>query len=107
MKTEIKNDHHENNNEFNFIIVNEHFKTGDDVLFFGNDEKIIFIDCPVWFKTGDRLIDIYDLLVFAKLFPSKGVARKNWNRPGMPKGFEEFKNIGKHHKTITILNPIG
>lgn len=43
MKTEIKNAHCGNATDFNFIIVNEHFKSGDDVLFFGNDETIIFI----------------------------------------------------------------
>ncbi len=107
METEIKNSHYEKSTEFNFIITNEHFKSGDDVLFFGNDEKIIFIECPIWNKTGDRPIDIYDLLVYAGLFPSKGIARKNWNRSGIPLGFEQFKNIGKLKKSITILNPIG
>lgn len=106
MKTEIKFPGRGDTSDFNFIIVNEHFKPGDDVLFFGNNEKIIFIDCPVWHKTGDRFIDIYDLLVFAKLFSSKGVARKNWKRQGIPQGFEEFKNIGKFNKSMTIFNPI-
>ena len=106
MKVEIKNAHCENPNEFNFIIVNEHFRSGDDVLFFGNDEKVIFIECPMWHETGDRPIDIYDLLVFANIFPSKGIARKNWHRSGIPLGFEQFKNIGKLKRLITVLLPM-
>ncbi len=107
MKTEIKNSQCEKSTEFNFIIKNKHFKSGDEFLFFGNEDKIILIECPLLNKTGDKPIDIFDLLVFAKFFPSKGVARKNWHRQGMPQGFEEFKNIGKFKKSMTILNPIG
>lgn len=107
MKIEIKNSQCEIATEFNFIIKNEHFKSGDEFLFFGNDEKIIFIECPILNKTGDRPIDIFDLLVFAKFFPSKGVARKNWHRQSILQGFEEFKNIGKFSKSMTIFYPIG
>lgn len=66
--------------DFNFIIVNQHFRSRDDDLFFGNDERIIFIDCPVWFETGDRPIDMFDLLVFAELFRSKGDTKRNWKK---------------------------
>jgi len=103
MKTEIKNIHRDNGVDFNFIIINEHFRSGDDILFFENDEKIIFIE------QDDQLIDMFDLLVFAEIFRSKGDAKRNWKKSSrdIPKGFSEFKNIGKLNRKITIFNPIG
>lgn len=92
--------------EFNFVIVNQHFCSSDVELFF-DDEKVEYIKCPIDSGIGDRPIDMYDILVKVGIFKSKSIARKNWNRTGpqIPKGFSDFKGIGKLKRRITILNP--
>ena len=95
----------------NFIIYNLHFSRGDANLFFSNnkrilDEEVRLIRCPIYDGTGDKLINMFDILVKAQIFPSRNIARKNWKGCiDIPEGFSEFTKIGKHNKTITIFNP--
>jgi hypothetical protein len=53
------------------------------------------------------VVDIYDILVKASIFKSKGDARKNWTRTGkeIPWGFNDFENIGKLKHRIVIYKP--
>jgi len=64
-----------------------------------SDIDLFGLDNPIEFECHDFVT----LLVDAKIFPSKGQAKKaGWsNNNGIPPGFNEIR-IGKRH--ITILN---
>lgn len=90
--------------DLNFIVANGEELHTDASLFFS--DKNGKVHEPVIEITSDK--DMYDILVMADIFPSKGQARKNWTRTGaeIPKGFTDLTNIGKLRHRITILNPI-
>uniref|UniRef100_A0A6M3IKU5 Uncharacterized protein n=1 Tax=viral metagenome TaxID=1070528 RepID=A0A6M3IKU5_9ZZZZ len=83
----------------NFVIKNKYFETEKDLIphLFCNEVYEILED-----------IDMYDILVIAGIFKSKGDARKNWKRTKkeISKGYSEYKDIGKLHNQIFIFNPI-
>lgn len=81
----------------NYIVKNDKYRDGDDILFF-DGEEVCFID--------DNK-DMYDILVMAGLFKSKNQAKNNWTRTGkeIPKGFNDYMNIGKLNKRLTVFNP--
>jgi len=83
----------------NVIVRNVYLLPTDAKLFFG-DEPVEYIE--------DGL-DMYDVLVLAGIFSSKGQARKNWTRTdaNIPKGFSDFRNIGKLHKRLCLLRVHG
>lgn len=71
----------------------------EDFLQLESGEKVII---------GDYTADVLDLLVYLKIFPSRGQARKNWKGPiQFPPGFT-FWRVGKAEaqKLIAIWNPI-
>ena len=83
----------------NFVIKNENYETEKDLiprLFDNEDYKLL------------ENVDMYDILKIAGIFSSKGEARKNWKRTKqeIPKGYSEFRDIGKLHNQIFIFNPI-
>lgn len=91
--------------DFNFVITNENYEKNKDLLgsLFGDrDGKI---DPPVVEVSPTE--DMYDLLVRARVFPSRTIAKKQWTRTGreIPLGFSDLENLGKYHKRITIFNP--
>lgn len=90
--------------DLNFIINNGNELSNDSQLFFSDRSGIV--QEPVIEVSPDK--DIYDILVMANIFPSKGQAKKNWTRTdaAISEGFTDFKNIGKLRHRITILNPI-
>jgi hypothetical protein len=51
--------------------------------------------------------DMYDLLIRLGVFDSRSQAQKNWTRTGaeIPYGFNDFENIGKFNKRLTIWRP--
>ena len=84
----------------NVIVESDNVRPEDLWLFAGkdgqNDEEVMIISAAV---------DIFDLLIMLKAFPSKGQARKNWKHGDcMPKGWNEFK-VGKFKHHLCIWNP--
>lgn len=69
----------------------------------GDESRLFFSGEPV--ELVPPTTDMYDLLVRVGLFPSKGQARKNWQRTGpeIPWGFSDF--VFKKGRRITILRP--
>lgn len=84
----------------NYIVLNGNNERDDAELFFPS-EVVTYI-C-----VGGR-VTMWDILLHAGLFPSKGQARKNWTRTGadVPGGFSYFTHLGCAHSRLTILNPI-
>jgi len=79
----------------NVIIDNGGIDSSDFDLF-PADEKVVVLDPPV---------DMFDLLVMPKVFPSKGQARKNWKHSSLvPPGFSMWV-CGKDKRQLTILLP--
>lgn len=80
----------------NYILVNEH-RDGDleDSLFGEPVEHL------------EPNLDMYDVLVRAGVFSSKGQARKNWKQtgPSVPPGFNMW-TVGKTRKILAIWLPI-
>jgi hypothetical protein len=87
-------------NEFNFVVLNEFVRGDEGNLFFGGE--------PFEFEFVLPDADMFDLLVKAGCFSSKGQARKNWMRTGpkIPDGFSDFTGIGKLKKRVTVLKPM-
>jgi hypothetical protein len=85
-------------NELNVVILNENFD--------GNMQRQLFGDEMVDYYMENEY-DMYDILVLFKVFASRGEARKNWTRTGkeIPPGYNEFRGIGKHKKSLYIWNP--
>ena len=81
----------------NFIIENGFTQPGDQGLFGSEHVELV----------GANL-DMFDLLVMAKLFTSKSEARNNWKKTGkdIPWGWTHIDDIGKAHSEIAILRPI-
>ena len=81
--------------EFNFVIGEVDVP---DSIFDGED----FVQLPVF-------TDMFSILVEAGIFPSRGQARKNWNKTGkdVPAGLTDIEKIGKMNTRITIWNPTG
>lgn len=90
--------------DLNFTVPNGNELPTDVSLFFSDESGLV--QEPVIEISPDK--DMYDILVLAGIFPSKGQAKKNWARTGaeIPKGFTDLTNIGKLRHRITILNPI-
>jgi hypothetical protein len=85
--------------DVNIAVRNEAF---DDSL-----AAILFSGEP--FEIVDPETDMWSIVTEMGLFPSKGQARKNWNKTGqeIPTGFTELEKLGKLNHTLTIWNPIG
>ena len=83
----------------NFVIKNKYYETEKDLIhhLFDGEKYELLED-----------VDMYDVLKIAGIFRSKSEARKNWKRTGkeIPKGYNEFLNIGKLHNQIFIFNPV-
>lgn len=67
-------------------------------------ELFFFPDVPVVVVPADKQVDMYDLLVLAGFFSSKGQARKNWKQtgPAVPVGLSEYR---AGNKILAVLNP--
>jgi hypothetical protein len=80
----------------NYVIDNGHVEDDDIEMLFGEEDVELL----------DPTVDMLDVLVRAKVFPSKGRARKNgWQgREDIPPGWTEF-TIGKRKHKIFIWNP--
>lgn len=87
--------------EYNFVIRNEYYEQEKDLIygmFRRGIDEITYIDYPR---------DMYDLLVNAGIFTSRSKARSQWDGDkDIPKGYSEFKKLGKYKKGIFIFNPI-
>lgn len=87
--------------EFNFVCMNEFWDkaTEDALLQPRPDEHIYDLNVNE---------DMFDILVRAQCFKSKGEARRNWKRTGkeVPQGFSDFTGIGKFRTRITIWIPV-
>lgn len=85
----------------NIIIQNEFVGEWDRNNLFPDDEDVVLIrfDNP-------RIKDMFDILVLAEVFSSRGQAKKNWKKTTaeIPKGWSEFW-VGKKKKQICIWNP--
>ena len=83
----------------NFIIANEFVSDWDRTDLFPDDEEVLII-------RQDANKDMFDILVMAECFSSKGQARKSWTKTGaeIPKGWSEFF-VGKLKKHLAIWNP--
>lgn len=84
----------------NVIVESDNARSQDLWLFANeggkNDEEVMLVSAAV---------DIFDLLVMLKAFPSKGQARKNWKHGDcMPRGWNEFR-VGKFKHHLCIWNP--
>ena len=72
-------------------------------------EQLLFHDEPVNRISPDsKAFDLFDLLVMLDIFPSRGQAKKGWNKPGgpgFPPGFHDWF-IGKRRVRITTWVPV-
>lgn len=82
----------------NFTIKNQYWAEVADL------EPALFGE-PVEYLAPDA--DMYDVLVKAGVFISKGQARKNWKQTGaeIPEGFALY-TVGKQRKTLAVWLPI-
>ena len=68
-------------------------------------------DIDILFGSGQPIhrfdtTTIFDVLVLAGLFESKGQARKNWKGiQNIPTGWTELQSLGKSKLSIFIWNP--
>lgn len=89
----------------NFVIKNEHWEVNQDLelALFGDWNGTI--EPPIMYV--ESTADIFDILVAAKLFPSKGQARKNWKETGkdVPPGFNLW-TVGKLKQLLAVWVPI-
>lgn len=87
--------------EFNFVIINEHLKSNDIELFFGEEESHI-----INLQKMAANSTIWDVLVAAGIFPSKSQARKDprFNDGNIADGVTDF-TIGKKKTRIFIFKP--
>ena len=89
----------------NYVVDNKYLERNRDLL------KYLFSDFDNVLEEItyiDTTYDMYDILVNAGLFTSKGDAKKNWKRSGqeIPLGFSDFRDIGKLNNRLTIYNPM-
>lgn len=87
----------------NFVIKNEHWEADLELALFADwDDKI---DPAIVYLEPDT--DMFDILVAAKLFPSKGQARKNWKETGrdVPAGFNLW-TVGKLKQLLAVWVPL-
>jgi hypothetical protein len=87
--------------ELNFVIINEHLKSNDIELFFGEEESSI---ANLQKMTANTTI--WDVLVIAGIFPSKSQARKDarFSDGNIAEGVTDFV-IGKKKTRIFIFKP--
>jgi len=89
--------------EFAFlnVIVDNGNSDPKDLWLFADDNGVNDQEVMVVSPT----VDIFDLLLMLRVFPSKGQARKNWKYGTIiPDGWSEFK-IGKFKHHLCMWNP--
>lgn len=80
----------------NFIVDNGHGLPNDKDEYFP-EEEVIFIS---------EKADMFDVLVVAGIYKTKMEARAEWTGSRIiPKGFNLYRNIGRDHHMLAILNP--
>lgn len=86
----------------NFVVKNEYWDVELERALFGDlegrTESVEYIEPGV---------DMFDILVTMKLFPSKGQARKNWKHTGgeIPAGFNMW-TVGKLKQILAVWVPL-
>jgi hypothetical protein len=87
--------------DFN-CVVGDNWTMADVFALFGAEHENT-VKTPTVFNTTDT---IYDILVEAGAFESKGQARKNWRGiKEVPTGYSEIGPIGKQKLMLFIWNP--
>ena len=82
------------------VIVDNGNSDPEDLWLFANDDGTNDQEVMVI----SSVIDIFDLLLLLRAFPSKSQARKNWKGGGILDGWSEFR-VGKFKHHLCIWNP--
>ncbi len=88
------------NEEHNFIVRNEYFQGDTDINIWFKGES---------FKILDDSMDMWDVLVLAGIFTSRGQAKKDkrWGQQrAIPDGYTELLEVGKKRVNIFVVKPM-
>ena len=84
--------------EYNYVINSQYSDEIDKRLlrtYLFNETEVI--------KELEGNVTIYDVLVDCGIFKSKNDAKRNWKCGPLRDGFNDFKDIGKLHKRLTVM----